>query len=344
VDLRAICERGPIAQQFGLVRPAVAVELGVCPMSRNVPEVAILLADITGSTPLYEAIGDAAAARQIVARVDGVQSIIARRGGTFIHSRGDDVLCTFAEPSSALRAARELLAQSTASQLAIHGGMHVGPVVHAHGDIFGDALNLTARLAALARPGEILTSKGFVDRVPPADRSSLRVLDNRIFKGKSIPTEIYSLVPDDSAVRTEVVFGRGSGHTRTKFQQVVAGVSVTLRYAGCSRPCQEQVSLSIGRSAECDLIIERSWVSRQHAVVTVRRGKVELEDRSSLGTYVSPLGGHEFFMRRETVVLTGSGTISPARRPMDANAEVIHYEVVRRRLSKPQQRANKDAS
>ena len=181
------------------MRPAVAVKLGVCPMSRNVPEVAILLADISGSTPLYEAIGDAAAARQIIACRDELRSIIARRGGTFIQSRGDDVLCTFAEPSSALRAARELLARSSASQLAIHGGMHVGPVVHAHGDIFGDAVNLTARLAALARSGEILTSKDFVDRMPPADRSSLRVLDTRIFKGKSTPTEIYLLIPEDSA-------------------------------------------------------------------------------------------------------------------------------------------------
>jgi adenylate cyclase len=312
-------------------------------MSRNVPEVAILLADVTGSTPLYDAIGDASAAREIGVRLDGLQSIITRHGGTFIHSRGDDALCTFLEPSSALRAARELLAQSPASQLAIHGGMHVGPVVHAHGDIFGGAVNLTARLAALARPGEILISRGFVDRVPPAERSNLRVLDNMIFKGKGTPTEIYSLVLD-SAVRTEVVFGHGSGHTRTRFQQVVAEVSVALRYADRSRSCQELVSLSIGRSADCDLVIERSWVSRQHAVITVRRGKVQLEDRSSLGTYVSPRGGHEFFIRRETVVLTGSGTISPARRPMDANAEVVHYEVVHHRRSKPQQRGNKEAS
>ena len=71
---------------------------------------------------------------------------------------------------------------------------------------------------------------------------------------------------------------------------------------------------------------------------------MELEDRSSLGTYVSPRSGHEFFMRRETVVLTGSGTISPARRTTDANAELIHYEVVGGRSSKPQQRVNKDAS
>ena len=312
-------------------------------MSRNESPVAILLADITGSTPLYEGIGDAAAARQVGACLDALRSIIERQGGAFILSRGDDVLCTFAEPASALRAAREMLAQPPTGQLAIHGGMNVGPVVHANGDIFGDAVNLTARLAALARPGEILISRGFLDRLPVADQSSLRILDSMTFKGKSAPTEIYSLVPEDGAGRTEAVFGHGSGHTRTRYQQAAPEVSVTLRYANCSRSCKEQASLSIGRADECDLVIGRSWVSRQHAVVTVRRGKVQLEDRSSSGTYVSVRGGYEFFMRRETVVLTGSGTISPAMRPTDANAEVIHYDIVRHRRGKPLQKTDDDA-
>ena len=313
-------------------------------MPRNESEVAILLVDITGSTPLYEAIGDAAAERQISACLEQLRSIIARQGGAFILSRGDDVLCTFAESQAALLAAREMLAQLPVGQLAIHGGIHVGPVVHARGDIFGDAVNLTARLAALARPGEILISQNFVDCIPAAERSSLRVLDHMTFKGKTAPTEIYSLVPEDAAARTEALFGHGSGHTRTRYQRAVPEVSVTLRYANCSRSCEEQVSLSIGRSDDCDIVIGRSWVSRHHALVTVRRGKVQLEDRSSSGTYVSIRNGYEFFIRRETVVLTGSGTISPAIRPTDATAEVIHYEVVRRRRSKPQQRACKDTS
>lgn len=305
-------------------------------MSRNESDVAILLVDITGSTPLYEAIGDAAAARQIGACLEALQSIIARQQGVFILSRGDDVLCTFAEPGAALRASREMLSQAPTGQLAIHGGLHFGPVVPARGDIFGDAVNLTARLAALARPGEILISRSIVDRLPAAERSSLRLLDHMTFKGKSAPTEIYSLVPEDGAGRTEAVFGHGSGHTRTRYQRAVPEVSVTLRYADCSRSCREQASLSIGRADECDVVIGRSWVSRQHALVTVRRGKVQLEDRSSSGTYVSMRDGYEFFMRRETVVLTGSGTISPAVRPTDANAEVIHYEIVRRRRTKPE--------
>lgn len=312
-------------------------------MSRNESEVAILLVDITGSTPLYEAIGDAAAERQIGACIEVLRSIVARRQGTFILSRGDDVLCTFGEPGLALRAAREMLSQAPTAQLAIHGGLNVGPVVHARGDIFGDAVNLTARLAALARPGEILISRSFVDRIPAGESSSLRLLDHMTFKGKSAPTEIYSLVPEDGAARTEAVFGHGSGHTRTQYLRAVPEVSVTLRYADRAHACKEQESLSIGRSDDCDVVIGRTWVSRQHAFVTIRRGKVQLEDRSSSGTYVSMRDGYEFFMRRETVVLTGAGTISPAVRPTDASAEVVHYEVVRSRRGRPRQPADKDA-
>jgi len=311
-------------------------------MSRNESEVAILLVDITGSTPLYEAIGDAAAERQIGACIEVLRSIIARRRGAFILSRGDDVLCTFDDPGLALRAAREMLAQAPTAQLAIHGGLHVGPVVHARGDIFGDAVNLTARLTALARPGEILISRRFVDGIPAAESASLRLLDHMTFKGKSAPTEIYSLVPEDGVARTEAVFGHGSGHTRTRYLRAVPEVSVTLRYADRAHACKEQESLSIGRSDDCDVVIGRTWVSRQHAFVTIRRGKVQLEDRSSSGTYVSMRDGYEFFMRRETVLLTGAGTISPAVRPSDASAEVVHYEVVRSRRAKLQQPADKD--
>jgi hypothetical protein len=208
--------------------------------------------------------------------------------------------------------------------------------MHARGDIFGDAVNLTARVAALARPGEILASKNLASGVPASERSNLRVLDYMTFKGKSAPTEVYSLLLEAGAAnRTEALFGHGSGHTRTRYQRAAPQVSVTIHYANASHSREEQGSLSIGRANDCDVVIGRTWVSRHHALVTLRRGKVQLEDRSSSGTYVSVRDGYEFFMRRETVVLTGSGTISPALHPSEANAAVIHYEVVRHRRGKP---------
>ena len=135
-------------------------------MSNRSSPVAILLADITGSTPLFERIGDEAAAGQIAASIESLQSIVARTGGNYIVSRGDDVLCTFADPLAALRAAREMRSRSLDAGLGIHVGVHFGPIVAAPGSILGDSVNLTARLTALARPGEVLISRSLVAQLP----------------------------------------------------------------------------------------------------------------------------------------------------------------------------------
>jgi adenylate cyclase len=298
-------------------------------MSCDASNVALLLADITGSTPLYEEVGDAAALGRIRDCLARLHSIVAEEGGTFIRSKGDDLLCHFVDPCSALRAARRMQSQQWTGPLAIHAGVHFGPVIHAHDDIFGDAVNLTARLAAAAKPGEVLISQSFVDRLPESDARYLRVLDNITFKGKSAPTGVYSLLEDDADPRTEMVLREGSGQTRTRHRRLAAEVTATLRYGGRTLLCKDRSSLSIGRSADCDVVVGRLWVSREHATIAVRRGKVQLDDRSSSGTYVSMQDGHEFFLRRETAFLTGSGSISPAMRPTDASAELIHYEVVR---------------
>lgn len=296
-------------------------------MSRHRSEAALLLADITGSTLLYQDVGDVAALRQIGECLAGLRAMAGQEGGIPVRTKGDDVLCVFAGVSSALRAVRRMLAQQLTGRLAVHAGVHYGHVIHADGDIFGDAVNLTARLASLANPGEVLMSQSFVDRLPEADTQTLRILDSITFKGRSAPTQVWSLCEDDPSLRTEIPIGHDRGHPGL-LHQAASEVTVTLRYGDHAQLCRESASLSIGRSAECDLVIGRPWVSRRHATIAVLRGKVQLGDRSSLGTYVLTRDGHEFFMRRETVLLTGSGTICPAMRPTDAGAEAIHYEVV----------------
>src|SRR6266404_85750 len=201
-------------------------------MSSDESEVALLLADITGSTPLYEKVGDAAALGRINDCLDRLRSIVAQEGGTFLRSRGDDMLCYFPDPGAALRAARRMQLREGAGPLAIHAGVHFGPVIHAQDDIFGDAVNLTARLAATAKPGEVLVSQAFVDQLSESDTRNLQVLDSMTFKGKSAATRVYSLLEADADPRTEMAFGQSAGHTRLRQRTGVADVSVTLRYGG----------------------------------------------------------------------------------------------------------------
>ena len=70
-------------------------------MSEGEQNAAVLLADVVGSTALYRSRGNAAALQEISMLLDRLNAIIAAAGGQFIHSRGDDVLCMFAEATAA---------------------------------------------------------------------------------------------------------------------------------------------------------------------------------------------------------------------------------------------------
>jgi class 3 adenylate cyclase len=297
-------------------------------MSPETARVAILLADISGSTPLYEAVGDAQAQRLIGAELTRLQAAIQGAGGVCIRQKGDDVLGYFAEPGKALAAVRAMLARPGDRALRIHGGLHYGQIVLASGDIFGEAVNLTARLASLANAGEAILSRSFVDRLPRREAAALRPLDRIRLKGISSPIEVYSFVDEDPAMQTQIF--TGATQIRGALEPLpVFGVTIVLTHGDGAQRCGETESMLIGRSDECHIVMTRPWISRKHAVVTVRDGKATLEDRSASGTYVAISGGHELLLRREAVMLTGTGVISPAIHPDRPEADPIRFEVIR---------------
>jgi class 3 adenylate cyclase len=218
-----------------------------------------------------------------------------------------------------------MLARQPDHALRIHAGLHYGQIVLADGDIFGEAVNLTARLAGLANAGEALISRSLFDQLPSEQRARLQPLDRVRLKGVSTPIEVYALVDDGLGLQTTVI-ARPVGQT----EPAVREVTIALTHGRQTRRCAEAQSLVIGRSDDCGLVLSRPWVSRRHAVVTVQGGKVLLEDRSSSGTYVAIDGGHELFLRRETIMLASHGVISPALRPAQPEAEPIHFQIVQR--------------
>ena len=305
-------------------------------MAETATEVAILMADISGSSALYDEIGDAEALRLVGICLDGLRAIVEREGGTFIRSKGDDVLAIFADAGAALDAARSMLSQQlTGPSLAIHVGASFAPVIRARDDIFGDGVNTAARLSAMAKPGELLVDGDLFARLTKAEQGRLQALDTITFKGKGAPTRVYALRDEPTGLRTLVAGGAQTTDARAVARQQPA-VVLRLRYRDETLACPERKALSIGRAAGNDVVIERPWISREHAGVRVRRGKVELTDRSSSGTYVAVQPGYEILLKRETVLLTGSGIISPGMPPAAADAEVIEYEVtVRPPVSAP---------
>jgi adenylate cyclase len=289
-------------------------------MTETRVERAVLLADITGSTPLYEAVGDVEAVQRIGRCVDRMRHLIEADGGIFVAAKGDDVLATFEVPDAALAAVEAILAEMPMGGLSVHAGLHFGQVVLTREDVFGDAVNLTARLASKANPGEVLISRDFAAQLSRPRAATLRPLNAMTLKGKSLPVEVFSLNDDTRffpVPRPAAAAAPG----------VPRRVSVVLAYGGLRRVVQEGASLSVGRAPDNDIVVDKPWVSRRHATIAVTDDRVQLTDRSSYGSYLTIADAAEMVARRETVVLAGSGRLSPGTSADNPDAVVIAFEV-----------------
>jgi adenylate cyclase len=287
-------------------------------------DAAVLLADVVGSTPLYESAGNDIALGQIAEWRERLCALVRSNGGEFISSKGDDVLSIFSDAAGAFRAASHMRAQRR-HPISFHAGLHYGPIIRVGNDIYGDAVNMTARLASIANPGEVIMSQNFVDLLATDERQSLSSLDKMTFKGKSRPCNIYTFLDEDRSLNTQISIGR----TRASATQeaTTCAVYVTLRYNGQTMCCGDNQSLSIGRSPDCNLVINRQWVSRRHATIGVANGRVRLAERSSSGTFLSMRSGQEILVRREDVLLLGTGIISPGMQSTNSDAQVIYFEI-----------------
>lgn len=127
-----------------------------------------LIADIRGYTRYTVAEGDEAAARLTSRFRSIVQAVVSSNDGELLEIRGDEVTVVFASPRQALLAASELQDQlsqaSEAGELpaTVGIGLDAGEAVPVDLGFRGKALNLAARLCALAGPGEVLASQGLL--------------------------------------------------------------------------------------------------------------------------------------------------------------------------------------
>jgi adenylate cyclase len=133
---------------------------------------AICFLDISGYTRLTEERGDEAAA-DLAARLAAlVRRSSQAHGGKAVKWLGDGVMFYFPEPGRAVLAALEMVEGVASHGLPpAHVGLHAGPVVFQEGDYFGRTVNLAARIADYARPGEVVVSQQVVDAADGAPLS-----------------------------------------------------------------------------------------------------------------------------------------------------------------------------
>jgi len=277
-------------------------------MGETTADGCVLFADVSGSTKLYDTIGDAAAHDAIELCLKLFSALTEQHGGRVIKTIGDEVMAVFPEASKAGAAARDIqlgineMAPVGKVRLGVRIGMHQGPVVEKAGDLFGDTVNLAARLTEMASRGQIITSLDTVNLLTPLQKMDCRQLYTIPVKGKEREVPICELMWTDTDDATQVVAQRASTDAGNALRLVYRSRVVTLG--------DDKKSVVLGRDNTADLVIPDRMASRAHCEIEKRQDKFVLADRSANGTYLSIDGDREIVLRREEAMLRGHGFIA----------------------------------
>ena len=294
-------------------------------MADEPASLAVLFADVSGSTRLYESLGDAEALATIGRCVALMSTVCVGHGGRVVKTIGDEVMAVFPSADTAAQAAVEMQARISVhppvggSRLAIRVGFHLGPAIEADGDVFGDSVNVAARMAALAKREQIILSAHTADALAPWLRARVRELDTLSVKGKSQDIGIIELIWQDSEEDLTAV--------ATRWTPLPA--RIVLRHGAKEIVLDESAtSITIGRDADNDIVIADRKASRLHARMERRRDKFVIIDQSSNGTYVAVDGEPEIMLRREELMLRGRGHVTFGHAYGDDPTEFLGFSCI----------------
>jgi adenylate cyclase len=269
----------------------------------------VLFADVSGSTRLYETAGDSAALEAISACLAAARSATEASGGRVVKTMGDEVMAIFPGPDAAANAAADMQARIDAlpevagTKLGVRIGFHHGPVLQRDDDIFGDTVNIAARLVAQAKKGEIILSTATARLLGAIFRSMVRELHAITVKGKAEEIGLAELVWKRDADATVFANVRSRGR--------VARSALRLNYRGHEvARRRDSDSIIMGRDPANGLVVHDEMASRQHCTIERRQDIFVLRDHSTNGTYVTFEGDNEMALRRSEVSLRKHGWIA----------------------------------
>jgi len=270
----------------------------------------VLFADVSGSTKLYEAAGDVIALETINRIIAEMRRCTEAAGGRVVKTIGDEVMALFSTPEAAASAASQIQMQTdimpgvAGMKLGVRIGFHSGPVIQKDNDVFGDTVNLAARLVAQATREQIITSAETAQELGEGYKERTRGLYAITVKGKADDIGLCELIwRYDGA--TTVVLRPKSAPAKPKT------VMIRLKYRGKELVRRrDNDSVTLGRDETSGLQIMEDKCSRHHCTIERRGDKFVLKDHSTNGTYVTIGEEDEVLLQRDEVALRKTGWIS----------------------------------
>jgi len=291
-------------------------------------ELAILFADVVGSTQLYETLGDTQAREMVGICIDIMRTATEAHAGTVIKTMGDEVMATFATADEAINAASDMqraitthpALQSGNTHVAIRIGCHYGPVVLEQRDVFGAAVHTANRMTSQAKAGQIMTTVTMVERLSSDWRAAVRQIDVATLKGRSHEVALYEVLwqtDDVTSMLPAISMGNQEQHRPRRLRLRFQGEEIVLD--------EHRNQITIGRADENDLTVKGNLISRLHARIEASKTRFTLIDQSTNGTYVYADTGQEQFVRRDSMPIVGEGLIGLGRAPERESLQTIRY-------------------
>ncbi len=292
----------------------------------NNRQTTVLFADVSGSTKLYETAGDAVATEAIGRCMARLRKTAESGGGRVVKTIGDAVLVVFPSPDAAagtaaeMQGAIETLPMIGDTKIGLRIAFHAGPVIQRENDIFGDTVNLAARLVQAAVKGQIVTSGETSALLGPVFRNWARALYSIQVKGKTEEIALSELIWRHSGDATALAGTRGVARPQLSVLRLKYGGKETVRR-------RDRESVIIGRDQACGLVVNDTMASRQHCTIERRQDKFVLADHSTNGTYVTAEGDTEIVLQREEFTLRKHGWISLGHPRTEGSEELVEYNV-----------------
>ena len=294
-------------------------------MASAASEIAVLFADVSGSTRLYETVGDAVALATIDRCLSFVRTACEGHAGRVVKTIGDEVMAVFPAADHAAEAAAEMQARISEQpavgrvRLAIRVGFHFGPAIEVGGDVFGDSVNVAARMAALAKGEQVILSGQTAAALSPLLRGRVREIDRLTVKGKHEDIGIFELIWQ----------GPEADLTSLATRPATRPALILLRHGTREIELNDaRPNLTLGRDPQNDVVIADRMASRVHARIERRRDKFVLIDQSSNGTFVTVEGEAEIQLRREELILRGRGRVTFGHALQEVADEVLAYSCI----------------
>lgn len=290
---------------------------------------AILFADISQSSKLYERYGNAQALKIVNRTLDVLRKQVDKNYGSMIKTIGDAIMCSFVDPDRAVMAAcamqEAMGAHETLSamNISVRIGLHVGDVIFQGDDLFGDAVNVASRAVDLAGAEQVITSGATIKLLSEDLGLASRSIGLIKVKGKKRSMEFFEILwredPMDMTVMSTDSF---------QLEEIAAGrLKVTFRgksvLMGKERPL-----VHLGRGEHNELQVVRPFVSKRHATIELQDGRYVLTDHSVNGTFLNMGERKNYRLHKSSIPLLSRGVMSLGRGFDKSDAQVVHFILV----------------